>query len=508
MSELSDLADLYEATRAIGLSDSWDDLIDEILDRAQHLVGFEHCALMIFDPEEEVLSVHRIRGYGDRAAEVRDLTLALGQGISGWAAERRTAVRVGDTSEDPRYVEGLRAARSNLAVPLTVRDELAGVLNVESEREDAFTERHEKLLTILGAHAALALLAARARNRLRIRLTELDVLYRISRLASHERDLDDTLERILRITREIAPEGHAAILLRDQGGNLRVRAAEGYRDDVEELAISPGEGVTGRCARTAEITVVDEVERDPAYIRGVPRGRSELAVPLTVEGEVIGVLDVEATRPRAFSETQKRTLSVIAQQVAAVLHTVRLHEETRELAVTDPLTGLHNRRHFLSRLESHVSRAKRYDEELALLLLDLDELKKINDHHGHHVGDRALVRVAELLRETLRETDEKARLGGDEFALLLLQAGAELALRVTERVRSRVERLELEGALDGLGLTASIGVALYPRDGSDDEELLRLADEALYRAKRRGRNQLVFYQTEERGNEGRDGRGR
>lgn len=505
MSELSDLSDLYEATRVIGLSDSWDDLIGEILDRAQDLIGFEHCALMIYDPEAETLTVRRIRGYADRAEEVMGLTLDVGEGISGWAARNRSAVRVGDTSRDPRYVEGLRTARSNMAVPLTVGGELAGVVNVESERIDAFTERHEKLLTILGAQAALALLAARARNRLQTRLTELDVLYRISRLASGQRELDETLDRILEISREIVPQGHVAILLADEGGRLRVRAAEGYREGVEELTIAPGEGVTGRCAESAEITVVEEVDRHPAYIEGVPRGRSEIAVPLEVEGEVIGVLNAEATRPRAFSEFQKRTLSVIAQQVAAVLHTIRLHEETRQLAVTDPLTGLHNRRYFVSRLQTHVARAQRYDEELALLLLDCDDLKRINDRHGHHYGDRALQRIADLLRETLRETDETARLGGDEFAVLLLRAGADLTLRATERVRSRIERLKLEGE-DGapVEVTASIGAALFPRDGADAKELLRLADEALYRAKGRGRNQLVFYHAEEPGSAGRD----
>lgn len=494
MNQLPDLSAVYEATRAIGLTDSWDDLIDEILDRARDLIGVQHCALMIHDPEKDLLRVHRLRGYGERAEEIRDLVLRPGEGISGWAAEHRTAVRVDDTQADPRYVEGLRGARSNLAVPLAVGDELAGVINVESERTAAFTERDEKLLTILGAQAALALLAARARRHLQVRIAELDVLYRISRLASRDRDLEETLETILQITREIFPEGKVAILLRDEGQNLRVEAAEGYRDDVGELIIAPGEGVTGRCAERAETVVVDEVDRDPGYIRGVPRGRSEIAIPLQVDGEVIGVLDAEATRAGAFSDQQKQTLSVIAQQIAAVLHTVQLHEETRQLAVTDSLTGLHNRRYFLSRLEEHVARARRYGETLALLLLDCDRLKRINDRHGHHHGDRTLVRIAQLLRETLRETDETARLGGDEFALLLLNADAELTTRVIERLRGRIEDLELAGR-DGspMEITASLGAALFPGDAESAHELLRRADEALYTAKAGGGNRLVFF---------------
>ena len=494
MSELAVLTDLYDATRAIGLADSLDQVIDDILDRAQELIGFEHCALMLRDEADGQLTVERIRGYGDRADAVLGMTIEQGEGLSGWAAERRQAVRVGDVKGDPRYLQGLREARSNLAVPLVVGNEVPGVINVESERPDAFTERHEKLLTVLGAQAALAILAGRARHRLQERLSQLDALYRISRLASRMRDLDETLRRILAITRRIAPEGQVAILLLEPEGHLRVRAAEGYKEGVEELTIPLGEGITGHCAATQETVVVDEVDRHPDYIRGVLDGRSEIAVPLKVEGEIIGVLDVEATRPGAFGQEEERTLSVIAQQVAAVVHTVRLHQETRELATTDSLTGLHNRRHFIETLEDHVQRALRYDEQLALLLLDCDELKQINDRFGHHWGDRALREIAGLLESTLRESDVTARLGGDEFALLLLDADAELAFRVTERLRSEIARVRL--TTDGgeeIELSTSIGVTVFPADGRDARELLRKADDALYEAKRRGRNQVVVF---------------
>ncbi|MFW6192721.1 MAG: GAF domain-containing protein, partial [Gemmatimonadota bacterium] len=385
-SELSALADLYEATRAVGLSDTLDDTVDDVLDRAQELIGFEHCALMLHDRSAGELTVERVRGYGDRVDEILGMTIAVGDGISGWAAEQRAAARVGDVRDDPRYIQGLPEARSNLAVPLVVGNEVAGVINVESERTSAFTEEHEMLLTVLGAQAALAILAARARRRLRDRLRHLDALFRISRLASREQGLDETLNRILDITGEITPEGQVAILLLNEDDDLVVRAAQGYRENVTDLTIPLGEGTTGRCAALGETVVVDDVRGDPHYIPGVPGGRSEIAVPLRVEDRVIGVLDAEAAERAAFGEEEERTLSVVAQQVAAVVHTIQLHEQTREMAITDSLTGLHNRRHFIARLEDHLRRAGRYGEELALLLLDCDDLKRINDEHGHYCG--------------------------------------------------------------------------------------------------------------------------
>lgn len=490
-SDLSALADLYEATRAVGLSDTLDDTVDDVLDRAQELIGFEHCALMLLDGHAGELTVERVRGYGDKVDEIRGMTIEIGEGISGWAAEQRSAARVGDVRRDPRYIQGLPEARSNLAVPLVVGNEVAGVINVESERTNAFTEEHEMLLTVLGAQAALAILAAGARRRLRDRIRHLDALFRISRLASREQDLDRTLGRILDITSEITPEGQVAILLRTEDDDLEVRAAEGYRESVVDLTIPMGEGTTGRCAATGETVVVDEVREDTDYIPGVPGGRSEIAVPLRVEDRVIGVLDAEATAPGAFGEEEERTLSVVAQQVAAVVHTIQLHERTREMAVTDPLTGLHNRRYFMARLESHLRRAARYDEELALLLLDCDDLKRVNDAFGHYCGDRALQLVADLLGSSLRDSDERARLGGDEFACLLLAADEDRARHVAGRLRDAFADKGIESEEgEPIDVSVSIGVALYPRDAGEMEGLIRAADDALYRAKRRGHGEL------------------
>lgn len=486
---LANLAPLYEATRRIGLSDSLDRLLDTVLEQAQELIGAEHCALMLYDPERRTLTVKRVRGYGERSAEVLGLTLTAGTGLSGWACERRQAVRVNDVRSDPRYVAGLPSCRSNLAVPLIVANEVAGVINVESERLNAFTEEHEALLTVLGSQAALAILAARARQRLQQRLDQLNALYRISQLASGHDELDGTLTSILQITAELVPEGQIAVLLVDED-ELVVRASRGYVEGVEGMRIPMRDGITGRCARTGQMVLVEDLlEEHEDYIPGVEGACCEIALPLTVEGRVIGILNLESRTPRAYSDDHLRVLRVIAQQAAVVIRSAQLHAEAKRLAVTDPLTGLHNRRYFVEKLERHLSRANRYEEGLALLLLDADHLKTINDRHGHLVGDRALLALAEVVRRTLRESDEVARLGGDEFAALLLSSGRERARAVASRVREGVGELALESDEGSpFELTVSVGAALFPDHGIDAKSLLREADLALYRAKRQGRN--------------------
>jgi diguanylate cyclase (GGDEF)-like protein len=493
MDLLAALSALYESSHALSTTTDLDSLLDDVLRRARQLVDFEHGSLLLLE-EGGDLAVVRLIGYGERAEELRRLRLRPGEGLSGWAVAEGRSVRVGDVAADPRYYPGLPDARSNLIVPLVVQKEVVGALNIESTRKDAFTEQDERLLTVLGTQAALAIKARRAQDGLEARIRELNALYRISQLATEERDLDQVLAAMLEVSQDVVPNGYCAILLVDpERRTLHMRAARGYASEDEHADIPLGRGITGRCAATASVIVVDDVSREPEYIPGVPGARSELAVPLLADGRVVGVLNAESPEPAAYGREHVRALSVIAQQAAVVLRTAQLHEETRRLSVTDHLTGLFNRRHFVAALEEHLRRARRYMHTAAVAFVDIDEFKPLNDRHGHNAGDRALQAVAAIMREWTRETDIVARLGGDEFAALLLQVDRTSAQAVIERIRASVAELLLAGPEgEPIPMTLSAGIAFFPDDGGEAEWLLGRADAALYEAKRRGRNRVLL----------------
>jgi len=494
--EIVALSALYESTRAIGIRPSLDDLLQEVLNQAERLIGFEHAALMLFEEASGTLRVARLRGYGDRRDDLMRTVLTSGEGLCGWAVEHRRSVRVGDVRVDPRYRAGLPEARSNMAVPLVVGRQVAGVINVESERKDAFTEEHEKMLTVLGAQAALAIIAFRTQDDLRARVAQLEALHRVSRLASEAGSLGVTLNQMLEIAQEIVPDAHCAILLLDDETDvLRLAAGQGYQAAARYLEIPVGRGVTGRCAATRETQLVRDLlgPEAPPYIPGIPGARSELALPMVVEGKTVGVLNAESVEPDAFDESSIQTLKLIAHQAAAVIRGGQLLDETRRLAITDGLTGLHNRRHFMRQLDEAVRRAGRYQETMALIMLDLDLFKDVNDRFGHQVGDRVLELLATALRDSVRESDQAARLGGEEFALLLLRCDRELAIAIADRVRERIRNLALEGIPESeIDLSASVGIAFFPEDGQDPKTLMRAADDALYAAKRSGRDRVVL----------------
>jgi diguanylate cyclase (GGDEF)-like protein len=167
-------------------------------------------------------------------------------------------------------------------------------------------------------------------------------------------------------------------------------------------------------------------------------------------------------------------------------------EELRELCKIDYLTGVHNRRSFMELADLEFARARRYEKALAVVIVDVDHFKRVNDDHGHSVGDEVLKLVAKILAAEVRRYDVAARYGGEEFAILLAETNEEQARVMAERCREQIEGTELVMKGSTVRVTASIGIAAYPRDGvTRIEQLIDLADQALYRAKESGRNRIA-----------------
>ena len=194
-----------------------------------------------------------------------------------------------------------------------------------------------------------------------------------------------------------------------------------------------------------------------------------------------------------FTKGERDLFNYLAGQAAVSIENVDLHELVQMQAVTDELTGLFNHRRFQEVIEAEVERAERFDQPLGLLMLDIDDFKRINDTYGHQQGDIVLREVARVLREQARQVDEPARYGGEEMAVALPQTDLEGTFLLAERVRESIEALRvvrLDGG-DPLMVTASFGVAAVPESAHGTERLIAAADAALYAAKRAGKNRTV-----------------
>jgi diguanylate cyclase (GGDEF)-like protein len=216
------------------------------------------------------------------------------------------------------------------------------------------------------------------------------------------------------------------------------------------------------------------------------RGETFVALPLLSEGMPIGIFTVSGV-----NEEQLENLSILAEQLALEVKKVNLYEKVQELAITDGLTGIYVRRHFLERLNEEMPRARRHKLKLSMLMIDLDHFKQCNDTYGHLVGDIVLKEIAKIMKEHIRQVDLLGRYGGEEFVIALPDTDKNSAAHVSDRIRQSVEKHKFRAYDETITMTISIGVATYPEDGDDVAVLIDRADQALYKAKAEGRNRVV-----------------
>ena len=329
--------------------------------------------------------------------------------------------------------------------------------------------------------------------------TQQAALYQIAERANLAEDIQEFYRAIHNIVGELIQTKNFYIALLDADSEMLTFPY--FVDEVDPVPEprSLGKGLTEYVLRTGQTSLIspatfeDLVKSGEVESIGTP-SVDWLGVPLKAGDTVFGVLVVQSyTSGRRFGEKEKEVLTFVSQHIASTLERKRSEETIRHQAYHDALTKLPNRVLFRDRMTQALAHARRRKEMAAMLFLDLDRFKIINDTLGHAVGDKLLQGVAHRLRECLRKEDTVARLGGDEFMLLLSGVNqVEDAARIAEKVLNAI-RPPFQIDSHELYINTSIGISLYPHDGEDAETLVKNADIALYRAKERGRDTYQFY---------------
>jgi len=314
-------------------------------------------------------------------------------------------------------------------------------------------------------------------------------------------ELDEVLQNILHSAMAVMDMPAGTIALYDgDSSQLELRAHAGLSEQfvaLDRWRVNPG-GLTYEILDRGELFIIKDTEsadffNNPLAIKeGI---RSLIAAPLKIQRKTIGVLYLDDFKPREFFEEKLELLSILTSFATMSIDHARLHEKTAQLACTDGLTGLYNHRQFKKNFVDEVSRAKRYNKTLSIILFDVDDFKKFNDTYGHPNGDIVLQEMATMLRELLRDCDTIYRYGGEEFVVLLPETALLEAIRVAERIRIFVETESprfLTGITKTHGVTVSVGVASVPEDGSDASALLKSVDDLMYKAKSEGKNKVYY----------------
>ncbi len=310
---------LNRASQAIESITDEQELLDRLISLACEALSLQRVALVLpATAAAGALEVRAAVGYPGAVGK----HIPLGQGISGSVFRSGRAEVVGDVTRDARYVEGIEGGRSEMAVPLRDASGVVGVLDAESPLPNAFDESDVELFQAFANHAATALRNARFTEALRMRARRLSLLNQASRTVTTVLDLEAVLDRILELTSGALHFERCAVVMPEPGGELVVRAARGYGDAVGRR-IPRGGGISGTVFETAQAERIDDVRRDPRYIAGAEDARSEMAAPMIVEREVIGVLDAESPDVAAYDDEDLEVFCAFAAQAAAAVRNAR-----------------------------------------------------------------------------------------------------------------------------------------------------------------------------------------
>ena len=386
--------------------------------------------------------------------------------------------------------EEIRSSEIELFMPLISRDRLTGILVLDKKKSGRYSLEDLRLLEDVAGRVAVSMEKEYLREQLGEREAELSVINRSSAIMTSSLDIQAIYDSFIMELKKVVDVSWAAIVLieEDHAYFLALSSEIGSAWQVGERVPIKGTA-TEWVARHKEAVIEPALELASRFTTGkyhLQQGiRSIAYLPLIVKGEVIGSAIMASRHPNAYSQRQVKLLEQLASQIAMPIENSRLYAEAEHRARIDELTGLLNRRSLNEMITSEIGRHSRYGGVFSLIILDLDSFKAFNDNYGHLAGDKLLKQVGSIMKGTIRNIDEAFRHGGDEFAVLLPQTGIDAAHQVAERVRKRVEA---KINVDDAPVTASLGLASWPADGIDLEDIIAAADGALYNAKRGGGN--------------------
>jgi diguanylate cyclase (GGDEF)-like protein len=444
----------------------------------------------------------RISEISTQADDIHDARFPAGDGVLGAVLAQRVRVSLRGLKPSYKvpYYSGPCPVRALAAIPVLEGQTLRGILAVDRVGDTPFSPHEEEI----AAQAARFCLRAIQNERVFLQLERAKVeegkLYRAAQALGAALSEKDVVDAGVKAAREIASFDLAAVTVFDEATRMHeVVAAKSAEGDIDDL-------VGARFLHNAGLVAMVVQNRCPLPYRGDyetarqvvlskrlpwPSHPSLLVLPLLMHERALGTLILGARRRHAFGDAARPTLEVLASHLAVSLSNARMVHKLETMATTDGLTGLFNKRAMLDAATQKIAAATRFDRALALLVVDIDFFKRVNDTHGHDMGDRVIRGLGDILKRQKRTTDIVARFGGEEFAVLCEQTDEMGAMLLGDRIREDLGKTSFRAPSGTFSVTCSIGVATFPAAGSDWESLFKAADDALYVSKRSGRNRCT-----------------
>jgi diguanylate cyclase (GGDEF)-like protein/putative nucleotidyltransferase with HDIG domain len=391
--------------------------------------------------------------------------------------------------------EEIRSAQAKMFVPLMNKGKLVAVLAI-SERRDGklYAVEDMDLLEFISARVAASMAKEYSHEQLKEQDEETTLVNHLTAIITSSMSIEMIFDGFAQELKKVVDIDWATIALIDGNELYFVALSSNIGSAWQTGERIPFEGTaTERSCQEKQAVYEADLKRSHRFWtweshlqQGI---RSVVYLPLNVTDRIIGSLILASRKPNAYSRRQIKLLEKVALQIAAPVENAQLYARLEQKSRIDELTGLFNRRHFEERLKEEVSRHSRYGDVFSIFMLDLDNFKAYNDTYGHPAGDTLLGQMGRIIKGSIRNIDQAFRYGGDEFVIILPQTIREDAYVVAERVRVQIAKAMEKQAI---AVTCSIGLANYPADGVVADELIDIADNALYHAKRAGGNRILL----------------
>ncbi len=467
-----------------------------IMDTIEFVFGTTSASLMLLD--ESSVTYNTVYSTGECKDSVMELSLDTEHQIISEMLNTKSAVY----SDDMTRITSNRAEdiKSCYFFPIIISGAIEGVIGIFNRQ---FSSEDMRIMNAFKDYVQLNLenqrlrLATRDNNVADSRLSSLiDFSHSLNNIVDKDSLLNTLLNQSLQL---LEAEQGSLMLMDSETSELVVEARKCYDDSVQEkMRLKANEGIAGQVIENGGSLLVEDIEQDSRITQSSKaryKTKSFISVPINLEGRLKGVINIsDKVKGGAFNEDDLNLIQSIMKSASVAIERSLLFKRAKELqklSITDPLTGIYNRRYLNRRLSEEITRYNRYKHPFSFMMLDMDKFKEYNDTYGHIPGDNLIRDLAGILEKSLRTIDIAARFGGDEFVAVFPQTSKVDAIQITNRLKEKIDSALSQYDVD-TPLGISMGLATFPDDANSIMELIEKTDQALYLAKKAGGNRIVY----------------
>ncbi|MCK4322445.1 sensor domain-containing diguanylate cyclase [candidate division WOR-3 bacterium] len=477
-----------------------DEVLRLIMDNISKLISAKAWSLLLLDKKNRDLVFKVV--IGEKNEELTGKRMPMDKGVVGWVMKNKKSVIVSEPYQDKRFFKDIDKntgfiTENILAIPLINKGRILGVIEAINKVDGTnFDQKDLKSVCNFAEHAAIALENANLVQSLQNKVRYLTLISNINKNITSILDLETLLKKSTKLIQKTFDYYYVGIgLFEDDKIILKGFSAAKNIKPFRTL-INKGEGLVGKVMNNMKRIIILDTEKELDFCEGIKGVKSEMVIPIKRETNFLGIIDIGSPEKYAFSVEEADIVSEVSHQLATAVENAKLYQKIRLAAITDDLTGLYNSRFCNKKLPGIVNKWRKEGKVGSLIFMDIDHFKNINDSYNHLIGSKLLHLVARRIKEVLDEGKIGIRYGGDEYIILMEDMELEKAIDFTKEIKNLISSRPYTIGDDSgeikCNVKASFGIASFPDVTTDPQELLRLADLAMYYVKANGRDNIAY----------------